>query len=553
MGMDSRKKNLMRLLAIVCAVAIVLAGCGGGGSAPSADTGGGSSSTGSDTGGEQPAAAKEPEDVGYPETLTIWAVLNGNAAATMQNANEIAAYQETEKITGTKVEWLHPPTPATEPFNVMISSGDLPDAIEYTWTSVPGGPDKMIEDGVILRLNELIDQYAPNLKRILDENPEWKKMITTDAGNIYLFPFFRGDEYLQTSNGIIIRQDWLDNLGLEMPTTIDEWHEVLTAFKTQDPNGNGVQDEIPLLIEWAGQIDYNHAFIGAWGITTRFYQVDGTVHFGPIQPEFKEFLTVMNQWYEEGLIDADYATTDGTMKDAKITGDQLGAFMGYTGSSIGRLMSLMEDHPTFNLAGAPYPTLNKGEKPLLGQKDHPYIGYGAAITTANQNPEATAKWYDFKYSEEGHMLFNFGIEGVSYEMIDGYPTYTDEVMNHPELPVTQAMSRYNLASYSGPFVQDRRYMEQYAALPQQKQAIETWMNAENDRLMPIVTPTAEESARYASIMNDVNTYISEMIDKFVMGVEPLDNFDQFVETLKAMGIEEAIAIQQAALDRYNAR
>ena len=546
MNIGSKKKRIMDMLVILLLILAILAGCAGGGN----NGNGGSPQNSSDGGGSADGTTGE---AGYPEKLTLWMQLDGNVAATLQSAGEIAAFRETERITGTKVEFQHPPAgQAAEAFNIMISSGDLPDAIEYNWASVPGGPEKAIADGIIIPLNDLIENHAPNLRKVLDEHPEWERLIMTDDGNIYVFPFIRGDDYLLTFNGIIIRQDWLDNLGLQMPETIDEWYEVLKAFKTRDPNGNGQQDEIPLLIEW-GQININHAFIGAWGITTGFYQVDGKVHYGPIQPEFKEFLATMNRWYSEGLIDPDYATTDGTLKDAKVTGNVLGAFQGYTGSSIGKYMGLMKDDPNFNLVGAPNVVLNKGDTPLLGQKDHPFTGIGTAITTANKNPEGTAKWLDFKYGEEGHMLFNFGIEGESYEMIDGYPTYTDRIMNHPELPVTQAMGQYIQASYHGSFVQDRRYIEQYAALPQQKQAIETWMNAKNDRLMPLVTPTAEESSRYASIMNDVNTYYNEMINKFVMGVEPLDKFDQFVETLKDMGIEEAIRIQQAALDRFNSR
>jgi putative aldouronate transport system substrate-binding protein len=102
-------------------------------------------------------------------------------------------------------------------------------------------------------------------------------------------------------------------------------------------------------------------------------------------------------------------------------------------------------------------------------------------------------------------------------------------------------------------VQDRRYIEQYSALPEQKAAIETWMKADNSRLMPVISPTAEESTRYASIMNDVNTYYEEMVNKFIMGVEPISGFDKFVETIQGMGIEEAVKIQQAALDRFNSR
>ncbi|CAM3608812.1 ABC transporter substrate-binding protein [Marinicrinis lubricantis] len=504
----------------------------------------------------QNEGGQEPQEVGYPEKLSYWVALNGNVSATMKSYNEIAAYQELEKLTGTKVEFQHPPQgQETDAFNLMISSGDLPDVIEHNWANVTRGPDQAIKDGTIIRLNELIDQYAPNFKKVLEENPEFKKLVTTDEGNIYVFPFLRGDEYLLTFNGLTIRKDWLDTLNLEVPETIDEWYEVLTAIKTGDPNQNGEQDEIPLFIDIKGtNLNLNNAFLGAWGITSMFYQIDGKVHYGPIQPEFKEFLTTMNKWYEEGLIDPDYAATDGKLKDAKVTGNVLAALPTYTGSGIGRYTELMkEQYPDFELVAAPNVVLNKGDRPLIGQKDFPFTGVGAAITGSNENPAETVKWLDYKYGEEGHILFNFGIEGVSYEMKDGYPTYTDEVMNHPDLPVTQAMSKYAIASFSGPFVQDRRYMEQYSALPAQKDAIETWMDTENDRLMPPISPTSEESSRYASIMNDVNTYYEEMINKFIMGVEPLDNFDSFVQTIKGMGIEEAIQIQQAGLDRFNKR
>ncbi|GIO97255.1 sugar ABC transporter permease [Paenibacillus lautus] len=543
--MKTNRKRVARL-AIFMLIVAMIAGCSGKGSGAVEPAGEkGKEGTGVAAGGE----------TGYPGQLTYWVSLNGNASATMQDMNGIAAYQELEKTTGTKVKFQHPPAgQEADAFNIMVSSGNLPDVVEYGWANVSGGPDKAISDGSIIRLNELIEEHAPNVSKLLNEHPEYKKLITTDGGNIYVFPFIRGDEYLLTFNGLIIRQDWLDQLQLSVPETIDEWYEVLKAFKTKDPNGNGQADEIPLLLDM-DMTAINHAFVGAWGITTGFYQVDGKVKYGPIQPEFKSYLETMSKWYAEGLIDQDYAATDATLKDAKVTNNQVGAFSGYMGSSLGRYSELMlKSNPNVDLVGAPNVVLKKGDTPILGQKDSPFNGFGAAITKANKFPAETVKWLDYKYGEEGHMLFNFGVEGVSYDMKDGYPTYTDEVMKNPDgLSITQALSKYNLASYSGPFVQDRRYIEQYSALPQQKAAIETWMKAENDRLMPIISPTAEESTRYASIMNDINTYYEEMVNKFIMGVEPISGFDQFVQTVQGMGIEEALQIQQAALDRFNSR
>jgi len=541
-----KNRNVM-FVSLIMSFVLALTGCSGGGGKAASDQ----------NGEADPAKTQQegtPKEVGYPESLTYWVTLNSNASATLQNAGEIKAYQKLEEITGTKVQFQHPPAGSEQDsFNIMVSSGDLPDVIEHNWSAVSGGPDKLIGDGTLIRLNELIDQHAPNLKKVLEENPEYRKMITSDDGNIYVFPFLRGDDYLLTYNGLIIRQDWLDKLGLGMPETIEEWHTVLTAFKNDDPNGNGQADEIPLRLD-PGQLSMNKAFLGAWGITDSFYQVDGVVKYGPIQPEFKEFLQTMSQWYAEGLIDPDYLSGDSNLWDAKITNNTLGAFTGYTGSGIGRYLQMMEGKGgSFDLAGAPNVALKKGETPPLGQKDSPFTGYGAAITSKNQNPEATVKWLDYKYGEEGSLLFNFGIEGESYEMVDGYPTYTEQITKNDSLPIAQALAQYAMAGYSGPFVQDRRYMEQYSSLPQQASAIEAWMNAKNDRLMPVISPNEEESARYASIMNDVKTYYDEMLNKFIMGVEPIDQFEAFVETIKGMGIEEAVAIQQAALDRYNSR
>ncbi|MFS0882868.1 extracellular solute-binding protein [Metabacillus niabensis] len=502
---------------------------------------------------------KDPEDVGYPDKISYWTELVPNVAATSKSLNDVAAYQELEKITGTKVEFKHPSgegSDITEQFNLMVASGKLPDVIEYNWRTVPNGPDQAIEAGTIIRLNELIERYAPNLTKYLNENPEVKKMVTTDDGNIYTFPFLRGDESLMVFLGMIIRQDWLDKLNLEVPTTISEWEEVLTAIKNEDPNGNGKADEIPLIVQ-LNDFKYIGAFVGAYGIHAQFYNDNGTVKYGSIQPEFKDFLTTMNSWYEKGLLDPDFSAVDSKLMDAKVTNDQLGSFFGFSGGGIGKYTGLMEEkNPDFKLIPAPNPSLKEGEKAATGHLEHAYSGmHSAAISGTAENPEEIVKWLDYAYSEEGHMLFNFGIEGESYEMIDGTPTYTEEITNNPDgLPMTQALGKYIRASYGGPLIQDKRYLEQYYELPEQKDAIKIWgETAENKINMPPITLNVEESEEFNSIMSDINTHYDETVINFIMGEEPMDHFDDFVETLKGMGIERAIELQQAALDRYMER
>ncbi len=487
-------------------------------------------------------------------SLTISYFVPNYRPDSLKNYNEMAAYKKLEEITGVHVDFKHPATgQEDQQFNLMMASGEYPDVIERIWTSVPGGPQKYIKEKKIVKLNDYIDKYAPNLKKVLEEHPYWKKLITTDDGSIYSFPFLREDEVNMTFYGPVLRKDWLEKLGLEMPETIDDWHTVLKAFKEKDPNGNGKADEIPLLIH--KDAITSNAFVGAWGITNGFYQVDGKVKYGPIQTEYKEFLTLFNDWYKEGLIDKDYIATDDKLIDAKVTNNQLGSFMGYTGSSIMRYMQLMADkNPDFSLTGAQYPVHNEGEVPFFNLGETPYNGVGAAITTSNENIVETVKWLDYKYSKEGHMLFNFGIEGESYEMVDGYPTYKEIITKNPEgLSMSVALAKYVPVGWSGPVIQAKEYAEQYTSMPEQKEAVENWKKGSNERVIPPVTPTQEESSEYASIMNDIGTYKSEMINKFIMGEEPLSNFDEFVKTIESMGIERAIEIKQAALERFNKR
>ncbi|UOK66201.1 extracellular solute-binding protein [Paenibacillus sp. OVF10] len=124
-----------------------------------------------------------------------------------------------------------PANQAKEAINVLLTSGELPDMIEYEWSNYPGGPEKAIKDGYILRLNDVIDQYTPHLKQYLNEHPDIDMQIRTASGSYYAFPFIQGDDKLRTYQGPIIRKDWLDELGLDVPTTIDEWHTMLQAFK----------------------------------------------------------------------------------------------------------------------------------------------------------------------------------------------------------------------------------------------------------------------------------------------------------------------------------
>jgi putative aldouronate transport system substrate-binding protein len=218
-------------------------------------------------------------------------------------------------------------------------------------------------------------------------------------------------------------------------------------------------------------------------------------------------------------------------------------------------LAARSSNPKFQLAGVPVPVLRKGDKPYRGYGTLAFRGEGAAITSSSKNVEIAAQLLDYTYSDEGHLYYNFGAPGVSYNMINNYPTYTDEVLKNPKgWPPAQALAAYSHAGYGGPYIQDVRYLLQYASLPEQKQALDIWIwDGWLRNLVPSITPTQEESREFARIMNEINTYKNEMEIKFILGTENLSNWDNYVSTIKRMGIDRATEIQNAALARYNAR
>lgn len=539
----SKRPAAASAAAAIMATALLATGCSGKEEA-----------TASPAASTAPSASQAPQGdriTSQPLTLSYYVQLTASRPDGMTSLNDMEAYKELEKRTGIHADFQHPASGQEQnQFNLMMSSGKYPDVIEWGWNNYPGGGRGALDSGAIIRLNEYIQKYAPNLNKILTEQPEVRKQISTDNGDIYAFPFLKTDPYLRTYFGIGIRQDWLDKLKLSMPTTIDEWHAVLKEFKEKDPNGNGKADEIPLLL-LKGKLNWGNIFINAWGIRNDFYLDNGKVQYGALTPQFKDFLTTMRTWYQEGLIDPDYAATDDKQKNAKVTSELVGATDVTVGGGIGTYMNAMKDkNPSFQIAGAPYPTLKKGDRPVLGQLEPIFNGLGAAISKNNKSVVETVKWLDYKYGEAGSLLFNFGIEGKSYTLENGYPRYTDDVLKNKQgLSFATAMSKYAIP-FGAPLVQDKRYQEQNASLPQQKEALNIWMQPDNKGWLPPLSLTTEEAARMSAIMNDVKTYNDEMFDKFIMGVEPLDKFDAFVKNLNNMGIQEVISIQQKAYDRY---
>ena len=523
-------KKKVRLLSIIGALtlcSIGLAGCGG-----------------------------EEGGSGETKSLSYWVPMEKSIATRVKDYNDVEMYKQREADSGIHMEFIHPAIgQETEQFNLMVASGDLPDLVEFKWTNYNGGVQRAIDDGIIIPLNDYIDKYAPNFKKLISDGGKYAEVYDkgskTDSGEYFAFPCFNTGD-IRTFGGPMIRKDWLDELGLEVPETMDDWTTVLRAFK----------EKKGAVAPLTGVANYftggDNSFNGAYNVGKRLYLDGDKVQYGPLQSEYKEYLKIMNQWYSEGLLDKDFATNKSAMVDANITMGNSGALMGYLGSGMGRYLSQMKNEdPNFNLVCAPYPVLEDG-----GQNNF-YLSEGdvgvryLAITKDCKDPVAAVKWIDYLYSEEGYNLVNFGIEGKTYNMVDGKPVYTDEIMNNPEgLSINEALCLHCRATAAAPGLkQAPEYLEQYYEFPQQVDGFKLWSEntdgAGKTKMPEGVSATSEESGEIAVISADLNTYVEEMSFKFIIGEKSFDEYDDFVQTLKTtFKADRFVEIYQQMYNRY---
>lgn len=256
--------------------------------------------------GEASGGESNFNETGYPivdEKIELNFVFNSQTMT--QDLDKLPVFQELEEKTNIHINWDICRSGWEEKKATMLASGDLPDAF---FGSGIEDADITANLDYFVPLEDLIDQYAPNIKNVFEKDPITEKMSTFPDGHIYGLP--QRMPLRPTSNDTLgINKTWLDKLGLEVPTTLDEFYDVCMAFKTQDPNGNGIADEIPF--NFANFDDARwftaRTLLGAWGdmydMTFNYLSVrDDAVSYMPTLDSYRELVIFLNRMYQDGLI-----------------------------------------------------------------------------------------------------------------------------------------------------------------------------------------------------------------------------------------------------------
>lgn len=500
---------------------------------------------------EEPAEPEKPEVViTYPlfdelKTYTIWLGTAPDLTEVVYNMDEFVIFRELQKITNvgwdaTMVSFMA----EAEQFQLMLAGGEYTDVVVKAVDNYSGTVDQAIEEEFLIDLAPYIPENMPNLSAIFEKYPELPKQLSSEAGAIAAFPKLY-KEPSDISSGGMIRADWLEDLGLENPKTFDELYDVLNAFKTEKGATKPLYIAMPTGVQ--------SELLSGYNISGGYYQVDGEVRFGAIQPEFKEYMTMMNKWYSEGLVDDSFISNiyESMIDLSPALNGTAGVWYGTAAQRITEITSGAVD-PNIKVTGITTVTKD-GSQAHVGESGSLFDSQMWSITPVCEDPEIICQYIDYVYSEAGTLLANYGVEGETFTYVDGVPKLTDLVLNNPDYSYGAAMNifvcdRMTPAAF---VIDEDRVRADY--IEDQLNAIEIWNNS-NDGLynMPKagVNLTIDESEEYNTLYSDIETYMDENIVKFIVGDKPLDEFDAFVDTLIEMGVNDCTAIYQAAYDRY---
>lgn len=449
-----------------------------------------------------------------------------------------------QQQTNIKLKGVAPTTPggdANEQFNLMLASGDLPDIIHASRDNVNKNNSKLL-----VPLDELIAEHAPNLKAALDANPIMKSASTGPDGKIYAIPYLPDG---QVSETLFIRKDWLDKFDLAIPTTVAEYENALRIFRENDANGNGKKDEI-------GFFDRENNN-GIWGIMNFYgasqalYVKDGVVIDDKYTTTLKDAVKDVARIYAEGLIDPEIYTRGKDSRDYMFQ-QNIGASTIDWVASTATYQEKYESEID-NLEWIPM-------LPPAGPDGVVRTEYSRAkvsdwcwgISKSCKDPVTAVKLLDYLFSDEGQRTMNFGVEGLTYDMVDGKPFFKDEVLNG-EQPVNNQLQDigYLQVGYPQDFEYERQWSNELALV-----GVDLYTEAAPflDIVPNLGLSYTEEELKLISEKGPaLRSYTQEMIQKWVLGSEDVEaGFDKYLEKAEQLGAYDIIAAHQAAYDRaYN--
>lgn len=574
------KAKIKALAALLLAGALLLSGCG--------PTGTESSGANSTTSGSTSSSETSVSDTGEVDTPEVDTSENITVTVFMQ-ADDVSAAEAAEnpittywgELYNLTLDNQYPPQGSEqEQLNMMLGTGDYTDVIDLGFNTE--NLATLWEDGVIYELSEYIDQYMPNYKAFLEENPDVKSALYDDDGHIFNVATVK--ENPKQWGGLVYRRDILETMtngnvqfpsGEEEPTTVEDWEYMFDLMK-QYFDASGMADTACLIIPATGYFSTGELMAG-FGIGGLDYvDEDCNVRYGIAEDAFYNYLTKMKEWYDKGYVYTDFASRSQDLfylpNTALTYGGAAGVWYGLT-ANLGDAMSVPEYGLEMDVQplAAPADTEHGVDTPLGIYLDSGRASNssGFAITTACDEEKLIRilNAYDYFFSEEGACTRTMGLsseEGAAecQAYIDMGITngtrepnsrvWTEEMETNTNPVVDFAANRLPGIEVEYP----ARQSDLIDGVNYTDLGHEVWTKYGNDNVLPLaVSFLPEETEEINTISTNMQDYANGMIANFIMGREELteDSFAAYQQQLVDLGLEDYLSLKQAAYDRYLAR
>ncbi|WP_257348909.1 extracellular solute-binding protein [Pseudalkalibacillus decolorationis] len=503
----------------------------------------------------EPIVTKNGEFPIVEEEVTLDVLIPSNSEVEDFETNAFTKWYE-EK-TGVNINWeVIPEEGAKEKLNLILISGDYPDVIMHMGLT-PAQLRVYGEKGIFLSLNDMIDEYGIESKKMLQNMPMVKNGITTPEGEIYALPQVNECFHCSVSQKMWIYKPWLDKLGLDIPTTTEEFYNVMKAFKTEDPNGNGKADEIPL----SGMKNAWHEKVSGFlmdpFIYSDMYVKGDTIAVPWNKPEWKEGLEYLNKMYSDGLIYSG-SFTQGTEQFKKLGENPGEAILGAAPAATRGFFSDV-DITSDDARGPDFvvvPPLEgpNGQRIALHEPTAITVPAEFVITNNAEHPDVAFRWADAMYQEEITRRSVIGRPGKGWkEAEEGQIGLNGEPATWTLIP---AEEKEDNAAWiqTGPSLRTKEFRSG-KAVPEGSQEAVLWNASkkyepyisETINPVPPLFFTEEQSVEMATIEKTITDYVDEMTAKFIIGDASLEeDWEEYIATLKSMGIERYVEIYQSA-------
>ena len=532
-------KKVVALLLTAVMTASVLSGCGQEKAASSSEVQPTNEASESTT---QEASSEEAEETGITFPLAETLSFTGCTITDKgYKLSESKGWQMSLDRANIEVELLEfNNADIKEKTNLLLAGGDYPDF--FFKNNIPDPQKHGVEEGILIPLEDLIREYAPNLTALLDEQDGWK-YITAADGHVYMLPCIQEQADVYPTNAPMwINKRWLDNLGLQEPTNLEELDTVLRAFKEQDANGNGdPNDEVPFTFainQFLPRHFLQYMEEGLHMSNEYVAVIDGELVYYPLTDGFKDnYLSLLASWYQDGIIDQNAFTQkyDEMTVNAKAA-DIHGMF--WRSDASGQVGAERADDYTLLKINSEYG---------LAMKTN-ILGYGMMITDKCENPEVLIAWADYFYTEEGSMLAEYGVEGESYELYEdgSYSWLTPEGANADEFKASYRIYGSSSAPMLRPSLSVNSEKDPSGAkFFKMKKELYS-----EGTTIPYLLFTDEESTRKADLSTQIRDYITVYTAEEVTGKLDLESsFADFQKTIKEMGAEELEELYKSAYER----